>query len=783
MTKQRSGGIRRNRYRYIPCAIYILGLIIILAACVLFVKTSQAGIVAMCIFLTYSVVFLAVFQNQQLKMEKEKLNISEERLKERETLFRTIFEQATIGISIGHNDKYYMLKGTNEPSINPMFERITGRSKEEFAAITWMDMTYPEDLEKDLEKFNQLKENIIDSYELEKRYIKPDGSLAWINMMVSRLNLEGSSDFYHLCLATDIHKEKEIQQELYQSERDKSNFLEHLPGMAYRCNFDRDWTMQYVSRGCIDLTGYQPESILNNRDLSFDDLILPQYREHLWEKWLQVKEDNSQLKEEYEIRTASGEIKWVYEQGHIVYDENNNVKNLEGIIIDITQQKEQELRLKYISEHNNLSGLYNRRYFEMVMEMECNRPGSVNKALLLVNIRKFNKINLTYGYYQGERLIQALASMLKEMCKENYELFHISEDRFVILVKGYLEQTELAKLCENILQSTQNIQVISSFQISIGVLEIHDLKVGVESILKFASIAAEHANKSKTLDYCFFNQEMEENIMFREVIKEELSEISTTDKDSNLFLNYQPIVDLKTNKIYGFEALARFNSDKFGCISPNVFITIAEEEGIIIALGNKIIRLALNFLKQLELQGFVDITLSFNVSAVQLLREGFVETLNDYIKEASVNPKNLNIELTETVFSNDYEEINRILDQISEMGIKVSIDDFGTGYSSLARERELNINCLKIDKYFIDKLLSLDGKAAVVGDIISMAHKLGHYVVAEGVEYESQKQYLATHDCDYMQGYLFSKPVSQERALELLLETNFILEEVSVRKF
>jgi PAS domain S-box-containing protein/diguanylate cyclase (GGDEF)-like protein len=783
MTKQDLGGIIRNKYRYIPCAIYIMGLILLLAVCVLFVKTEQAGIIALCIFITYSVVFLAVFQSQQLKKEKEKLNLSEERLKERETLFRAIFEQATIGISIGHNDKYYMMKGTNEPSINPMFERITGRSKEEFAAITWMDMTHPEDLEKDLEKFKHLKENIIDSYEIEKRYIKPDGSLTWINMMVSRLNLEGSSDFYHLCLATDINKEKEIQQELYQSEQNKSNFLENLPGMAYRCNFDREWTMQYVSRGCIDLTGYQPESILNNQELSFNDLILPQYRDYLWDKWLQVKQDNSQLKEEYEIRTASGEIKWVYEQGHTIYDDNNNVKALEGLIIDITQQKEQELRLKYISEHNSLSGLYNRRYFEMVMEMECNSSDSVNKALLLVNIRKFNKINLTYGYYQGERLIQAMANMLKEICRENYELFHISEDRFVILVKGYEDQSELADLSENILQNAQNIQVINNIQINIGVLEIHDLKVGVESILKFACIAAENANKSKTLDYCFFNQEMEENITLREVIKEELSAISTTEKDSNLFLNYQPIVDLKTNKIYGFEALARFNSDKLGLISPNVFITIAEEEGIIVPLGNKIIRLALKFLKQLEQQGFADITLSFNVSAVQLLREGFVETLNDYIKGASVNPKNLNIELTETVFSNDYEEINRIIDQISEMGIKVSIDDFGTGYSSLARERELNINCLKIDKYFIDKLLSLDGKAAVVGDVISMAHKLGHYVVAEGVEFESQKQYLAEQDCDYMQGYLFSKPVSQERAVELLLHTNFITEDRSVKNF
>lgn len=770
------GGKRKKKYT--PGILYIAGLVLLLMVCAAIVKTDQAGMIALGILFTYSAIFLAVFQKRELRKEKEKLDASQAKLKENETLFRAIFEQATIGISIGHNDKYYLLDGTNEPSINPMFERITGRTREEFASISWMDVTYPEDLEKDLGKFKQLQEGLIDTYEMEKRYIKPDGSLTWINMMVSRLKLEGSSDFYHLCLATDINREKEIQQELYQSENNKSNFLENLPGMAYRCNYDREWTMRYVSRGCIDLTGYQPESILDNYELSYNDLILPHYRDYIWEKCSQVLRDKSQLREEYEIRTASGEIKWVYEQGHPVYDSNGKVQALEGIIIDITMRKEQELKLKYMNEHNSLSGLYNRRYFETVMEAENSSFNAVNKALILVNIRKFNKINLTYGYYQGERLIQAMADMLKEICKEDYELFHISTDRFVILVKDYQEPADLSALCENILQKAQNIQVVSNFQINMGILEIHDMTMSVENILKFASIAAENAIKSQTLDYCFFSHEMEKSVLYKEIIKEELTELSISDQDSNLFLAYQPIVDLRTNKIYGFEALARFHSDRLGAVSPNVFIPIAEEEGLIVPLGNKIIRQALRFLKQLEERGLTGITLSFNVSAVQLLREDFVEGLDGYIKEAAVNPNNLNIELTETVFSNDYDELNRILDQVSGRGIKVSIDDFGTGYSSLARERELNINCLKIDKYFIDKLLSLDGKEAIVGDIISMAHKLGQEVVAEGVEYESQKQYLTEHHCDYMQGYLFSKPVSMEKAIELLLHTNFISETV-----
>ncbi len=758
---------------YIPILIYLLGLIILLPICIVFIKTVPPGVAVLGVCITYSSIVYAIFQKRKLKKEKAGRDISEARLKECAVLFQAIFEQATIGICVSRNDEYYMIDSINQPSINPMFEKLTGRSREEFTAMGWTKVTHPEDLDEDLKKFELLRKGELDAYEMEKRYIRPDGSFSWVNMMVSRLKLENSPDFYHLCLAIDINKEKEIEQELHQSERSKSAFLESLPGMVYRCNYDRDWTMLYVSRGCIELTGYEPESILHNQELSFNDIILPQYRDYLWDKWREILKGETQLKEEYEIRTASGEIKWVYEQGQPVYDAQHNIIALEGLIIDITKQKEQELKLKYISEHNGLSGLYNRRYFEAIMQVECNYPEPVDKALILVNIRRFNMINITYGYYQGEKLIQALANMLAGICKEAYQLFHISTDRFIILVKDYHSREELSALCEVILQHAQDIQVINNLQINMGILEFKDIKPDADSILKFASIAAENADRNQMREYCFFNHEMEDRIIYKEIIKEELAEISVSEQDGGLFLVYQPIIDLKTDKIYGFEALARLYSDRLGWVSPNVFIPIAEEEGLIVSLGNKIMRLALDFLRQLELKGLADITLSFNVSAVQLLREDFVDTLDRFIKEACVNPDSLNIELTETVFSNDYQEINRILDQISERSIKVSIDDFGTGYSSLARERELNIDCLKIDKYFIDKLLSLDGKESIVGDIISMAHKLGHYVVAEGIEYESQKRYLAEHDCDYMQGYLFSKPLSPEGAMELLFQTNF----------
>jgi EAL domain-containing protein (putative c-di-GMP-specific phosphodiesterase class I) len=205
-----------------------------------------------------------------------------------------------------------------------------------------------------------------------------------------------------------------------------------------------------------------------------------------------------------------------------------------------------------------------------------------------------------------------------------------------------------------------------------------------------------------------------------------------------------------------------------GLIPPLEFIPIAEKTKLIIPLGKKIILQAFNFLNKLKENGYDSVGVSINISAIQLLRDDFTQYLLEMINERRVDPANIGLEVTESVFASNYQEINSILGELKSLGIKIAIDDFGTGYSSLARERELNLNCLKIDKYFIDKLLLLKDEEAITSDIIAMAHRLGHYVIAEGVEYERQRQYLLKYGCDRIQGYLISKPLTEAAALDLL---------------
>jgi EAL domain-containing protein (putative c-di-GMP-specific phosphodiesterase class I) len=204
-------------------------------------------------------------------------------------------------------------------------------------------------------------------------------------------------------------------------------------------------------------------------------------------------------------------------------------------------------------------------------------------------------------------------------------------------------------------------------------------------------------------------------------------------------------------------------------ISPNEFIPIAERKKLIIPIGDLIIDGALRFLTKLRETGRTDLTVSINISTIQLLKPDFEKKLLALVRNFKVDPQNIEIEVTESVFAANLEDINEILGDLKASGISIAIDDFGTGYSSLAREIEINASCLKIDKYFIDKLLEIEPQNTLVSDIMSMGHKLGYYIVAEGVEHGSQLEYLKTNGCDKAQGYFISKPLDEDKAIDSLM--------------
>lgn len=725
-------------------------------------------IIVICLLMLFFVLLYTWNQNSVLKILGRKLAYGE-------ALYRSVFNQAPIGIAIVNDKKFVQRSELGQLNINPMFEQIIGRKSDELKSVTWTEITHPEDLAADLARFEQFKNSQIDGYSLEKRFLRPDGSTVWTNMKISQLQGIPDEHSLHICLVEDISLRKLTEDSLKESERSKSVLLANLPGLAYRCNYDPDWTMQYVSAGCFALTGYQPESLLYNKDLSFNDLISPDYREKLWIEWERILAKRLPFKQEYEITTAVGEKKWVLEMGEGVFSEQGKVIALEGIVVDISDQKKYQKLLEYNSEHDRWTGLWNRYHLENMLN-DDNRQGCISKrALMSINMGATQALTKIYGFHYTQALIKKIAERLSECCSDKHLLFHTFIDRFVFYLKDFNNTNELHEFCkkiENILEPLLRTERVNG---AIGVIEVEpENKLEADLLLKKILIASEKAldMTDKHFGICFYDAAMEAQIMREEAIKCDLTKIADDENNQAMFLLFQPILDLKANKICAFEALARLKSEKFGMISPLEFIPIAEKTKLIVPIGQRIIKESLQFLDALKKNGFGSIDISINVSAIQLLQPDFVDNLLKMINEMQVSPDKICLELTESVFSSNYEEINNILGKLRETGIHIAIDDFGTGYSSFARERELKVDCLKIDKFFIDKLMETNLEHALTSDIISMAHKMGHYVVAEGVEDEQQKQYLLTNGCDKIQGYLISRPLDEQAAIELLRNSN-----------
>lgn len=716
-----------------------------------------------------AILLLLAFLLTQLK--NAALKSLSKKLAYNEAIFHSAFDQAPIGVAIVDDFRLVSQSEFDKKSCNIMFLKILGRSSQELSQITWTEITHPDDLPADLEKFDQFKNGTINAYSIEKRFGRPDGTWIWTRMSVSPLVGLPFKHNMHLCLIEDISLRKAAEDSLKESERNKSVLLSNLPGLAYRCNYDHEWTMQFVSDGCFELTGYKPESLLHNRDLSYSDLISPEYRDFIWNEWERLLPLRVPFKREYEIITSNGERKWVIEFAEGVFNENGEVEALEGIVVDISERKALENELVYNNEHDRWTGLFNRVKFENQLNSDSRNNSNQKKALVGINLGATQSITATYGFHYTQDLMKKTADTLSQFCTESHTLYNTYLDRFVFYVKDYADKNELLDFSTSISNTLETLLKDERVSGGLGIIEIDQSKeLNADLLLKKLLISTEKAmiNLSKNFSACFYDDEMELEKLREEDIKRELSQIAYVKENKSLYLQYQAIYDLKCNRICGFEALARINSDKLGRIPPLDFIPLAEQTKLIIPIGDIIIRQALNFHCLLKEKGYENIDININVSAIQLLNNNFVENLIDTIHEMQVRPENIGLELTESVFAVNYDEINLIIKKLRDFGFQIAIDDFGTGYSSLARERELKVDCLKIDKHFIDKLMEIQPENAITRDIISMAHKMGHCALAEGVEYEKQKQYLLENGCDKIQGYLISRPLDESDAVEFL---------------
>lgn len=373
--------------------------------------------------MTVTALFILMFAGYIIILKNFSIRDIGEKLEESEILLDNVFQRIPVGIAAGN-------RFGNFSVVNPTFEKIIGWPKEQLKDLDWRKITHPDDLPLNIEKYEKGE---TDEYSLEKRILKADGSYAWIDLAVASLVESAGENRLHMWIIQDINERKRAKEALEESERSKSVLLANIPGMAYRCLYNRDWTMLFVSDGCFELTGYRPEDLVRNKTLPFNCLIKDEYREMLWLEWERVLAGHKTFKSEYAITTASGENKWVLETGQGVYGSDGTVEAIEGIIIDITNLKEKEEEIRYINEHDHLTGLYNRQYFEKKlseMKMEENLPLSV----LVADINGLHLINEAFGQHEGDLIIIKSARTIRNCCRDKDILARVGGDEFGIIM-------------------------------------------------------------------------------------------------------------------------------------------------------------------------------------------------------------------------------------------------------------------------------------------------------------------------------------------------------------
>lgn len=310
-------------------------------------------------------------------------------------------------------------------------------------------------------------------------------------------------------------------------------------------------------------------------------MITPEYRPLLRKEWERILANRLPFKYEYEITTAGGKRKWVLEMGQGVLDEKGKLEALEGIILDISDRKAVENDLRYMNEHDGWTGLHNRRYLEKVLDDDAKKPVSGKRALVSVNMSTVQTLTTTYGFHYAQDLIKQIAKSLMVHCTDRRSLFISFENRFVFYIKDYKDKEELAAFCNSVVSTLESILSTERIGGGIGVLEItQDYGHDANRLLSDILVASERAIELKDKDFgiCFYDAELEKQIIREQEIKRELTEIASGDDDGGLYLQYQPIFDVRTNRICTFEALSRLKSDCLGMVSPLEFIP---------SLGNK----------------------------------------------------------------------------------------------------------------------------------------------------------------------------------------------------
>ncbi|MEC1721336.1 EAL domain-containing protein [Schinkia azotoformans] len=593
--------------------------------------------------------------------------------------------------------------------------------------------------------------------------LKKDGSYYWVHTnIIPIINNVTNQVEQFIALRTDITKGKEAEEELRKViQNDFERTIRSLDNMVFKIKKDR------YGDFIITLVEGKLSKLLDISEGIFDQKRI--------EDFFGTEMANEALRKcEAAFRGEKHSIKHHY-NGIELYTtlspiiENGTIIEIIGNSNDITLLELAQKEIHHLAYHDDLTDLPNRRKLTKDLQEKLNHISNQKFAALFVDIDRFKQINDTLGFNRGDKLILELSQRLKQFISGLGTIYRSSGDEYVIILEKYKNDSILSRQVQELLKIVEEPMLIDGYELmitcSVGVTTFPNDEDSAEKILNRVETALKHCKLNGRQGFIFYNEEMAQNTKERLNLEINFRKAIINDE---LTLHYQPKYILNSNQMDGMEALVRWYSPVYGFVSPNEFIQIAEDTGLIVQLGEWVLYNACKQNKEWINNGYPPRRVAVNVSAIELLRPNYVERVKRILKETKLDPQYLELEITENSVMRNLEKGIQILQELKSLGIFIAIDDFGTGYSSFGYLKQLPINILKIDKYFIQEIDKSEIDANIVKSMIQLGHTFHLKVIAEGVETKRAAEILRDLNCDIVQGYYFSKPIPADMFEKLL---------------
>jgi len=587
----------------------------------------------------------------------------------------------------------------------------------------------------------------------EYRIVRPSGETRWL---YTKIESESDVDGKLLrCfgITQDITERKQSDKQLQLAQQVFVNTTEAI------LVTDANAIIVSVNPAFTEITGFSEQEALGQ---SPNILKSGKHDDEFYKIMWDTLETKKQWAGEIWNRKKNGELFPEWLAISAISDDNGDIEQYVSIFSDITQHKEAEKQIKYQANYDALTGLLNRNLFNdrLARTLTVAHREQHVFALLFLDLDRFKWVNDTFGHRAGDFLLKETASRLTSATRESDSVCRLGGDEFIVILPNLHSGLDAEIIADKILEKLaqpfqleeQQVQISASIGIAVYPEDGRDAEVLYQNA-DSAMYAAKAAGRNQI---SFFTADLQQKAEQRLILVNELTEAI----EGNEFeIYYQPIIDAKDGSLYGAEALIRWHHPKRGLISPTEFISLAEDSGLIQMLDIDVFRTAIEQMKKWQEQGY-NLHVSVNKSYKQFHSKAYSEEINELLRDIGVAPENLTVEMKEAVSLAEDDESIKLLRDYNKNGICISLDDFGTGYSSISSLHRSPFKLLKIDRTLINKINKQASEPAnFVDAIISIAHKLDLKVVAEGVETEDQKDFLVAHECDFLQGYLFSPAI------------------------